>query len=358
MVNHNNIFKKIGYILNELQDQYQFLSDNPNQLSELELELFLANAKFLAEHVQIVMKLTINQPLKELSEVASTQEDEDVIVGSVTFQENITPPPYKQEKPAEEQNKEATSYVDAPPTFEFVLNDRSPEEALDLEEVVQDNHREEQVDIDNQEAEDVEEYDNEVTYVQPSVEELGPEPFLIYNEVKHQEPLPDKVEPVFKTPQPEPIKHPEPTVHHQQPAALLREDDLKAQEIPKPTHTFVPDNVEDKVVQPSAATARPTLNDLLAANQRPNVNKEASSQPVTDLKKSVNLNEKLLYIKDLFNGYNLAYSEAIDIINKLPDFKSADAFLKHNYAIKNNWQAKQATVDKFYGLLRQRFPEA
>jgi hypothetical protein len=361
MVNHNNIFKKIGYILNELQDQYQFLSENPDQLSEIELELFLANANFLAEHVQIVKKLTINQPLKELPQATATEEEGK----SFGFQEKI----------ADEPAKEEQSSADTAPSFEFVLTERSPEDTIDLKEVIEDNHHEEQVDYDSQEAQDIEEYDNEVTYVQPSIDEVGPEPFLVYNEVIPEEEVPQKVEPtvpptpVAAVPEPiippapvivpEPIKHPEPVVHYQQPEPVLIKDDLKAQEIPEPTHTLTPDKVEEKVVQPSASAPRPTLNDLLAASQRTNnYSQENSSQTVTDLKKAVNLNEKLLYIKDLFNGYNLAYSEAIDIINKLPDFKSADTFLQNNYAVKNNWQSKQSTVDKFYDLLRQRFPEA
>lgn len=374
MVNHNNIFKKIGYILNELQDQYQFLSENPEQLSELELELFLANANFLADHVQIVKKLTINQPVKELPEAISAPEK----AGDFGLQQKV----------ADEPIKEETGYSDNAPSFEFVLNERSPEETIDLEEVIEDNHHEEQVDYDSQEAQDIEEYDNEVTYVQPSIDEVGPEPFLVQNEEKPEEPAAPKVEPIFSqtpiampepiitptpvpvpTPEPiipptpiavpEPVKHPEPVVHYQQPEPVFIQDDLKAKEIPEPTSSLRPDKVEEKVVQPSASAPRPTLNDLLAASQKSNTyNQESSSPAVTDLKKAVNLNEKLLYIKDLFNGYNLAYSEAIDIINKLPDFKSADTFLQNNYAVKNNWQSKQSTVDKFYDLLKQRFPEA
>jgi len=370
MVNHNNIFKKIGYILNELQDQYQFLSENPEQLSELELELFLANANFLADHVQIVKKLTINQPVKELPEAISAPEKAD----DFGFQK----------KAADEPIKEETGYSDNAPSFEFVLNERSPEETIDLEEVIEDNHHEEQVDYDSQEAQDIEEYDNEVTYVQPSIDEVGPEPFLVQNEEKSEEVATPKVEPIVNptpvavpepiiTPAPvpepiippapvavpEPVKHPEPVVYYQQPEPVLIQDDLKAKEIPEPTNTLSPDKVEEKIVQPSASAPRPTLNDLLAASQKSNsYNQESSSPAVTDLKKAVNLNEKLLYIKDLFNGYNLAYSEAIDIINKLPDFKSADTFLQNNYAVKNNWQSKQSTVDKFYDLLKQRFPEA
>lgn len=361
MVNHNNIFKKIGYILNELQDQYQFLSENPEQLSEIELELFIANANFLTDHIQIVKKLTINQPIKELPQATATEEE----IKNFGFQDNIVDEPAKEEQ----------SSADNAPSFEFVLSERSPEETIDLEEVIEDNHHEEQVDYDSQEAQDIEEYDNEVTYVQPSIDEVGPEPFLVYNEVQPEEVAPAKVEPILpptpvaRVPEPvvapapvivpEPIKHPEPIVHYQKPEPVLIKDDLKAQEIPEPTHTLIPDKIEEKVVQSSASAPRPTLNDLLAASQKTNnYNQESSSQTVTDLKKAVNLNEKLLYIKDLFNGYNLAYSEAIDIINKLPDFKSADTFLQNNYAVKNNWQAKQTTVDKFYDLLRQRFPEA
>ncbi len=76
---------------------------------------------------------------------------------------------------------------------------------------------------------------------------------------------------------------------------------------------------------------------------------------IADLRQAITLNDKLLYIKDLFNGYNLAYSEAIDILNRFNSFDEADKFLKTNYATKNNWESKQATTDKFYKLLRRRY---
>jgi uncharacterized protein with NRDE domain len=79
------------------------------------------------------------------------------------------------------------------------------------------------------------------------------------------------------------------------------------------------------------------------------------AQPVSDLKQAITLNDKLLYIKDLFNGYNLAYSEAIDILNRFSNFEEAEKFLNSNYAVKNHWDAKQATADKFFALLRRRY---
>jgi hypothetical protein len=67
------------------------------------------------------------------------------------------------------------------------------------------------------------------------------------------------------------------------------------------------------------------------------------------------LNDKLLFVKDLFNGYSLAYSEAIEIVNRFNTLKRPTAFLKTNYVAKNNWEGKKATSDKFYALLKRRY---
>lgn len=74
-----------------------------------------------------------------------------------------------------------------------------------------------------------------------------------------------------------------------------------------------------------------------------------------DLKNAVSLNDKLLIIKDLFNGYSLAYSEAIELLNRFDNLAEADAFLQTNYAIKNSWAEKPQTVEKLYAVLRKKF---
>ena len=51
------VFKKIGVIIKELNDQYEYLKTVDGPLNELELELFLANSHFLGDHVVILSKL-------------------------------------------------------------------------------------------------------------------------------------------------------------------------------------------------------------------------------------------------------------------------------------------------------------
>ncbi len=65
-----------------------------------------------------------------------------------------------------------------------------------------------------------------------------------------------------------------------------------------------------------------------------NVAEQTTVDKIADLKKAITLNEKLLYIKDLFNGYSLAYSEAIEILNRFTSLNEADLFLKKNYVVK------------------------
>lgn len=419
-MNQSNIFKKIGLILNELQDQYEFLSENPEQLSELELELFLANANFLTDHVQIVKKLNYTETIKQLpapdpSFKQETQEPKQEIRSTpeIQYKQEIQPaqavqpdweithqeiPPIEVQEetlPVKQESKPAPFMDDlfeldnSAPSFEFIINETPVTDKFDFEEKsvgeIFDrplSAEEQQIIAQKQRLKDQQAAANSKAQ-EITDDEIGPEPFLVSTPetVTRPEPVITSVEPVLIKPEPvvnkaEPAFHkpepiinaPEPVINSTEPitpnpvvwqAPVAKtdfvEDKIEEKEVQKATTELTVDKVEEQVVP--AYTPRPTLNDLLAGNKSPNVNDDSTKAPVTDLKKAVNLNEKLLYIKDLFNGYNLAYSEAIDLINKMPDFATADTFLRNNYAGKNNWEARQDTVDKFYELLHQRFPK-
>ena len=367
MINQSNIFKKIGHILNELQDQYEFLSENPEQLSELELELFLANANFLSDHVEIVRKLNNNKPVKQLQqstdqpvlereqpvlEVEQPKVEANTSVVEASDLEDtarLSEPVSEIEEGLliEEIEREELHQDDLPPTFEFIIDKNSVTDRFDFEE----RKVEETFDSTLSEAEsiigDKKEFSDHSSVGVTNDDDIDEQ----HKAGSYQAPV---IPEIKKAPQP------------QQELIL---DKVEEKQIPVASNNLVVDKVEEKVVfqtsfnsqqeniQPSPAQ-RPTVNDLLAGNSGANKSDEAARLPISDLKRAITLNEKLLYIKDLFNGYNLAYSEAIDLINKMPDLKTADAFLKNNYAMKNNWEAKQTTVSQFYELLKQRFPEA
>src|ERR1700742_1462164 len=51
------VFTRIGGIIKELNDQFKYLQDDPTKINELELELFVANAHFLANHAEVLKKV-------------------------------------------------------------------------------------------------------------------------------------------------------------------------------------------------------------------------------------------------------------------------------------------------------------
>lgn len=327
------IFKKIGVILEELNEQHEYLTQHTQNLGELELDLFLANANFLADHIQIIKKLTVNQvtatPLDvdqdNTQEIVNYSFEEPINVDAVTdvreeeIEEVVTKPEIVEEEdevPAfNEIETEVFKLDHTPSTFEFILNDHAEHEKFEFEEKSVDEifnrplSKEEERIIAEKKKLNLE----NLTEEDEIEEEVGPEPFLVVKE---------EVFPIDK-------------------------DDLDLELAPTPPIILASTEL---VEDPSS---KQTLNELLAGKTKLSVNVEKPS--ISDLKQAINLNDKLLYIKDLFNGYNLAFAEAIEIANKLPNFEAADNFFQKNYAVKNNWTEKQNTVDQFYELLNQRF---
>ncbi|MCZ4221985.1 hypothetical protein [Pedobacter rhodius] len=383
MMNQQDIFRKIGNILTELNEQYQFLAQNPEKLNELELELFLANTDFLSDHVRIVKKLNTLLEEKHTSETDTSfllQAQNTIILPEQNYNEVPKSSENTLEEIAESEEKEER--VDIMPeeelieneiiheetaekilekdffkpdqesnTFEFVLGNHNDEDKFDYEEKPVDeifdrplSKAEEEILAQKKRIHEKEQAPLKYEPVATDEDEIGPEPFLIANEQEHTTNDPE-VESFFEQQESKPIES-------------LKNVDLDEEIISPPLvnerPAFIPHAVPvQPAVQPISSNPAPSLNDLLAkTNSHSN---EPVAAPISDLKQAISLNEKLLFIKDLFSGYNMAYSEALDIVNKMPNFESADTFLQNNYAVKNNWATKQSTVDQFYELLNRRF---
>lgn len=409
MMNQEDIFKKIGQILNELNEQYQYLAQNPSELSELELELFMANASFLSDHAQIARKLNNQAIQKALPEHTEDRHEkvvyEPVVKLTEVFDEPAAKPVTIDVSPVKPVLDEEIFKLDnETSSFEFILNERPSSDKFEFEEKSIDeifdrplSKEEEQIIAQKQKLREMDSLG--ISSLPEEEEEEGPEPFLVVTKAVEPEPVEEpapikeeefiaaaavkiaeeeeqETEPEEITEEPllkieEPLQTPEPVRFE---TFVRQEEPVKQEEYIKPAPAEEEPKAEPVVqkelftpiaerVAPTPAPAqpivKPTLNDILSGNSvARNLNTESGRATITDLKQAISLNDKMRYIKDLFNGYNLAYAEAIDLLNKMPDFKTADAFLQNNYAIKHNWAAKQETAEQFYELLNQRFPAA
>ena len=323
------VFKKIGIIIKELSDQYEYLKTIDGQLNELELELFIANSHFLTDHVVILNKLN-----SQLSPAPAPVEKESPLA-----EEKPPVVEEKQPEPEPELVEEPSAPEPEPKYFEpLVQSVAQPIKKHDL--TTEDNQPVPQIDLGTSSDED------SFSFVRQEPETIRHE--LILDEADWIE------DEAYENELIEPIIADEII---EAPPAIAKTIEVEKIEELKPVITPQPKPIVE-TVKHTAKEEVLTINERMSAQltgKTGNFAEQAVSQKINDLKQAINLNDKMLYVKDLFNGYSLAYSEAIEILNRFNSFEEADTFLKKNYVVKNTWESKPETTDKFYNLLKRRY---
>ena len=343
IMNKQQILKKIGEIIHDLNEQHLYLS-KINKINILELELFTANADFLIDHIEILKKIEANALMTKEAETlyeAKTVDKEMIEKPKVEIvEEEIVPVTFTDvdEKPkkkffdfnlAEEPAEMIFDFEKKISVEEVFDRELSNEERNFLEQKHSSQDREVSETIKELKEEDQEENQED---------EDGPEPFLVAQKIEEQIPLPAPIIPVR-------IVEEQIEESVTLPLEKMVEEPIKA----------TVNKLENKEL--IAPDKKLTLNEMLS-NKLGNKVNAAGNHPqkqITDLKAAISLNDKMVFIKELFSGYNLAYSEAIEIINRFDNFDAADNFLQKNYAQKNDWENKKTTVDRLYEYLGRKF---
>ncbi len=323
-MNQQEILKKIGGIINELKEQHTYLQANGDDFNNLELELFMANAHFLTDHIEILKK--IYGQVKPVALPVATP----VFTAEEVYTERQEIPDYFEEEAplllAEESVPEKTESTPFNEIAEQELPEELKEEVTHSEVIVLPES------FLQEDEEDLPVLEN-ASFTVPKIVE--PEKTATEAEVVFAEP---EVEPKVVQVEAEVISQPKPEL-----VSFIAE--------------VLPEPAKPEPVKPEIEPVL-TLNERIAAQkelEKAATVSHASTKPVQDLQTLISLNDKLLFVKELFNGYNLAYAEAINILNRYTTFEQAEHFLNINYNVKNNWKEKPATTERFFDLLRKRF---
>ena len=92
-----------------------------------------------------------------------------------------------------------------------------------------------------------------------------------------------------------------------------------------------------------------SINDIFSSKVKVEKN-PFENAPLNSLKSSITLNDRFLFIKDLFEGNQVQYSEAIEKLDSCENIRDAVGYLKTNY----RWHHSEAS-QKFLELVKQRF---
>ncbi|MEE1347390.1 MAG: hypothetical protein U0K36_05860, partial [Bacteroidales bacterium] len=73
--------------------------------------------------------------------------------------------------------------------------------------------------------------------------------------------------------------------------------------------------------------------------------------PVKDVTKAIGINDKFLYIRELFGGNKLTFDSAVATINAASSYQQAYQYLKQTYG----WDETDPTVEAFLKAVHRRF---
>ncbi len=109
-----------------------------------------------------------------------------------------------------------------------------------------------------------------------------------------------------------------------------------------------------KEINESAATHVTSLNEKLKQSKI-DLGDTLTEVPVRDLRKAIGVNDRFLFINDLFRGDEAVYERSIKTINSFSIFPEAEYWIQRELKVKNGWNDNDELVKQFYQLVKRRF---
>ena len=97
-----------------------------------------------------------------------------------------------------------------------------------------------------------------------------------------------------------------------------------------------------------------SLNDRLKEN-RTELMHSFKESPIRDLRKGIGINDRFVFITELFRGDEPMYERSIKTINAFNIYQEAEYWMNRELMIKLGWDDTRETVKYFYQLVRRRF---
>ena len=98
----------------------------------------------------------------------------------------------------------------------------------------------------------------------------------------------------------------------------------------------------------------PVLNEKLRANQI-EVGALLNNEPIKELKKGIGINDRFLFVQELFRGDETMYERSIKTIDGFAIYPEAQFWIQRELKLKIGWNEDSATVKHFDQLVKRRF---
>ena len=110
--------------------------------------------------------------------------------------------------------------------------------------------------------------------------------------------------------------------------------------------------VEDKVEESDLGSLNQKLAD---ASESKSIAEKLKSQPIPDLIAAIGINQKFLFMNDLFDGERDEFHNSLGELNKFDSFLDADNYIRNNLMSKYSWDMESPSAIRFMELIERRY---
>lgn len=139
---------------------------------------------------------------------------------------------------------------------------------------------------------------------------------------------------------------------HNKPTIIFDDDEhpipTLAQHIPAPEPAAAKKEINE------VTDAGASLNDKLKQSKI-DLGDTLTEAPIRDLKKAIGINDRFLFINELFRGDENMYERSIKTINSFSILPEAEYWMQRELKVKLGWSDANETVKQFTQLVKRRF---
>jgi len=121
-------------------------------------------------------------------------------------------------------------------------------------------------------------------------------------------------------------------------------------EIPTLAHQQKPPKELNDVIGSNGSS----LNDRLKSNVL-ELKSALNDTPVRDLKKAIGVNDRFVFISQLFRGDEVMYERSLKTINSFRILPEAEYWMERELKVKLGWDESRDATKQFYQLVKRRF---
>ena len=109
-----------------------------------------------------------------------------------------------------------------------------------------------------------------------------------------------------------------------------------------------------KEINEAVAIQQESLNDRLKQS-RTELAETLKETPIRDLRKAIGVNDRFVFISELFRGDEAMYERSIKTINGFNIYAEAEYWINRELKTKIGWDDSRDIVKHFYKLVKRRF---